>query len=215
MTPRLLKIAEYVKQGERLADIGTDHAYIPIYLVQKGIINEAVAPDINRAPLQTAFENIKNAGLEMSIKTVLSDGFLSVDPKGFDTAVVAGMGGALISKILENAPRGKTYILQPMKNLPELKAFLCKNGFKIYDEALAEEGSKMYNILAVKDGKCEYHGIELYIGKGLEDDPLLPKYKEKLRKKFKTIILGQEKSLNPDFGIIKYYRMLLNDIKSI
>ena len=213
MTPRLLKIAEYVEKGERLADIGTDHAYIPIYLVQNGIVNEAVAADVNRAPLETASENIKSAGLENKIKTVLSDGFFCIEEDSFDTAVIAGMGGMLIADILKNAPRGKKYILQPMKNLPELKRFLSENRYKVTAECLANEDGKLYNILAVQDGEQTLSEIELYIGKGLEKDELLPMYKEKLYAKFQKIIKGNEAAENPDRDLIEHYEELLKKVK--
>ena len=209
MTPRLIKIAGYVNKGERLADIGTDHAYIPIYLVQKGIINEAIAADINAAPLKTAAENIKNAGLSRNIKTVLSDGFLCIDKNSFDTAVVAGMGGMLIAEILKNAPRQKKYILQPMKNLPELKRFLSQNGYKITTEGLAAEGEKIYNILVAQDGNEVISEYELFVGKGLADDPLLTLYKQSLKNKFEKIIKGNNQALNPNAKTIDYYKNLL------
>ena len=209
MTPRLLKIAGYVKKGEKLADIGTDHAYIPIYLVQNGIINGAVAADVNRAPLAAAEENIRCAGLGKKIKTVLSDGFFCIEEDSFDTAVIAGMGGMLIAEILKMAPRGKKYILQPMKNLPELKRFLSENGFKITAEGLAAEGDKIYNILVVQDGEQVLSEIELYVGKELKGDALLPIYKQKLSAKFKKIISGNESAAYPDMKTINYYKNLL------
>lgn len=209
MTPRLLKIAEYVNKGERLADIGTDHAYIPIYLVQKGIISEAVAADVNEAPLKTASENINNAGLSRNIKTVLSDGFLCIKDDSFDTAVIAGMGGMLIAEILKNAPRRKKYILQPMKNMPELKRFLSQNGYKITAEGLAAEGEKIYNILVAEDGKETLSEYELFVGEGLASDPLLTLYKQSLRKKFEKIINGNKQALNPNAKTIEYYKNML------
>ena len=162
MTPRLYAIASMVPQGAFFADVGTDHAYLPIYLAENNLIFHAVAADINRGPLLRAKGNIKKYNLEEKIDTCLSDGFEELDGNSFDTASIAGMGGILIARILEKAPRGKLYILQPMRDAHFLRAYLSSNGFELVDEKLAEEGNKIYTVIAVRDGKEVLSEKELY-----------------------------------------------------
>lgn len=185
MTPRLYAIASMVPQGAFFADVGTDHAYLPIYLAENNLIFHAVAADINRGPLLRAKGNIKKYNLEEKIDTCLSDGFEELDGNSFDTASIAGMGGILIARILEKAPRGKLYILQPMRDAHFLRAYLSSNGFELVDEKLAEEGNKIYTVIAVRDGKEGLSEKELYLGKLLKKDPLFEKFRTRLSNKYK------------------------------
>ena len=213
MTPRLFAIASKIGRGASLADIGTDHAYLPVYLMLQGRIKSAVAADINCGPLSRAEENIKLFGLQDKIKTVLSNGFLSVDETSFDTAVIAGMGGLLISDILKNAPRGKKYILQPMKSSPELHEFLFKNGYKIYDESFSKEGNKFYNIISVCDGETKsFEPVDLYLNGFLKRDPLFEDYRKHLLKRIKKKTDGLLKAENPDTDLLEYYSALSEQI---
>ena len=215
MTPRLYAIASQIGRGASLADIGTDHAYLPVFLALEGIIISAVAADINRGPLSRAEENIRAFGMQEKIKTVLSNGFLSVDENSFDTAVIAGMGGLLISDILRHAPRGKRYILQPMKSSPELHEFLFKNGYKIENEILSKEGNKLYNIISVCDGETKpFEQIDLYLNEFLKKDMLFEEYKKRLLIKIKKKTDGILKAENPDADLYKYYTALYEQIKN-
>ena len=105
LSVRLKAVAELVSDGRCLADIGTDHAYIPIWLVKSGRISGAIAADVNRGPLQRALEHIRDNGLEDRIKLRLSDGFLALEPGEADSAVLAGMGGGLMIRILKEGAR--------------------------------------------------------------------------------------------------------------
>lgn len=185
MTPRLYAIASMVPQGAFFADVGTDHAYLPIYLTENNLISHAVAADINRGPLLRAKGNIKKYNLEEKIDTCLSDGFEELDGNSFDTASIAGMGGILIARILEKAPRGKLYILQSMRDAHFLRAYLSSSGFELVDEKLAEEGNKIYTVIAVRDGKGVLSEKELYLGKLLKKDPLFEKFRTRLSNKYK------------------------------
>lgn len=183
MTPRLLAASKFVKPGSRVADIGTDHAYIPIWLVKNGISTHAIAMDINEGPILRARENICKFGLESQIETRLSDGLDSLKSGEADTVVIAGMGGILINRILENAkrlyPTIRHYILQPMTAIEETRKYLEKNGFYIEDECLAKEDDKIYNILSVVRGDMEISKeIHYYIGEKLIEnrDALLLQY---------------------------------------
>lgn len=210
MTPRLYAIASMVPQGAFFADVGTDHAYLPIYLAENNLIFHAVAADINRGPLLRAKGNIKKYNLEEKIDTCLSDGFEELDGNSFDTASIAGMGGILIARILEKAPRGKLYILQPMRDAHFLRAYLSSNGFELVDEKLAEEGNKIYTVIAVRDGKGVLSEKELYLGKLLKKDPLFEKFRTRLSNKYKKKYEGLKLSSTDKTAEIEECERIIN-----
>ena len=210
MTPRLYAIASMVPQGAFFADVGTDHAYLPIYLAENNLIFHAVAADINRGPLLRAKGNIKKYNLEEMIDTCLSDGFEELDGNSFDTASIAGMGGILIARILEKAPRGKLYILQPMRDAHFLRAYLSSNGFELVDEKLAEEGNKIYTVIAVRDGKEVLSEKELYLGKLLKKDPLFEKFRTRLSNKYKKKYEGLKLSSTDKTAEIEECERIIN-----
>ncbi len=210
MTPRLYAIASMVPQGAFFADVGTDHAYLPIYLAENNLISHAVAADINRGPLLRAKGNIKKYNLEEKIDTCLSDGFEELDGNSFDTASIAGMGGILIARILEKAPRGKLYILQPMRDAHFLRAYLSSNGFELVDEKLAEEGNKIYTVIAVRDGKGVLSEKELYLGKLLKKDPLFEKFRTRLSNKYKKKYEGLKLSSTDKTAEIEECERIIN-----
>lgn len=210
MTPRLYAIASMVPQGAFFADVGTDHAYLPIYLTENNLISHAVAADINRGPLLRAKGNIKKYNLEEKIDTCLSDGFEELDGNSFDTASIAGMGGILIARILEKAPRGKLYILQPMRDAHFLRAYLSSSGFELVDEKLAEEGNKIYTVIAVRDGKGVLSEKELYLGKLLKKDPLFEKFRTRLSNKYKKKYEGLKLSSNDKTAEIEECERIIN-----
>ena len=118
LNERLMTAVQFVREGSRLADVGTDHGYLPIFLILEGRIPFAIAADINRGPLDKADENIHKYALDGKIKTVLCDGLRSIDKDEVDDVAIFGMGGELIVKILDEAPwlkdAAKRLILQPM-----------------------------------------------------------------------------------------------------
>lgn len=183
MTPRLLCIASFVDEGCTVADIGTDHAYIPIWLVQKGIAKQAIAMDISKGPIARAEENIQKFSVQDTVKTRLSDGLKKLCPHEADTVIIAGMGGMLINEILENSkallPHIRRFILQPMTAIEETRKYLSANGFYIEDERLAQEEDKVYCVLSVTHGDMKVaQEIDYYIGTKLVEnrDPLLITY---------------------------------------
>ena len=169
---RLLAVASMVRMGAYLADVGTDHAYLPVYLAEENIISGAVASDIHKGPLESADKNIREAGFSDKIQTLLTDGLQGVEKYPVTDIAIAGMGGLMIRNILEkaqflrkeNSPR---LILQPMQHIPELRRYLGENGFLIEQEKQALAEGKFYQIfLAVYDGEVlEYTETELLIGR--------------------------------------------------
>lgn len=158
---RMSRIAECVPDEAVLADIGTDHGKLPVYLALKNKIKRAVAADINEMPLQKAVNNIKKNNLYDKIDTFLTDGLKGIERFSPDCVVIAGMGGELIEQILEEGTINKNnvkYILQPMTKEDSLRKYLCKNGYHITDEHIVKEG-KLYQIIC-----AEYDGKEREIG---------------------------------------------------
>ncbi len=150
---RLSVCASLVRQGARMADVGTDHAYLPVWLAKNGRIASAVASDIREKPLRSGAENIERYGVGDIVTTRLSDGLDEISPDEADDIVIAGMGGELISDVISRAPwlksSGKRLILQPMTKPETLRAFLCANGYTIESETPCAHGGKFYTVLLV------------------------------------------------------------------
>ena len=155
---RLLAAAAFVRQGAVLADIGTDHAYLPIYLVASGRVSRAVAADIGKGPIALARANIAASGLSDRIETVMTDGLFRLSDKGITDITVCGMGGELISRILQDASfvkdKGIRLILQPMSRAATLRRYLAKNGFAIIAERPCRAAGRVYSCLC-----AEYDGV--------------------------------------------------------
>lgn len=147
---RLLACASMIRKGAKVCDVGTDHAYLPCYLVSHNLSHDVTAADVNEKPLETAKRTIAEAGLSGKIKTVLSDGLEKIDSDTEDV-VIAGMGGELIAKILFSCPWskefGKHFILQPMTNTPYLRKALYQEGFEIIKEQPVLERGHFYSVL--------------------------------------------------------------------
>jgi len=202
LTPRLKLIASLVPHGATVADIGTDHAYIPVFLINSGVCHCAIAADILDGPLKSAVDTIQLYNSADKVKVVKSDGFLSLPAGEFDTAIIAGMGGTLISKILEDgkivAKSVKHLILQPMTAVYELRKYLYENGFEITEEHLIKEGDKLYNVIvaapSVDNKPVEKidEVIHFHVGKHLAKHrpQLFAEYIERLMAKFETKLAG-------------------------
>lgn len=182
--------AELVKKGETVADIGTDHAYLPAYLVQNGICERAIAADVVRGPLKNAEKTVFEYGLTEKIETVLSDGLKNIPLEKITAVVLAGMGGELIRDILSAADAEKLrkihIIAQPQTHHELLRRYFFENGFEIREEKICLDGGKIYVCMDVYySGKKDYPRFSEYSG-GLKDssDPLTKAYFEKLRKNF-------------------------------
>lgn len=179
---RLSVIADKVRPQAYFADIGTDHGYLPVWLVQTGRVSRAVAADINEKPLDQARQTIVRYGLESQITACLSDGLTAVDPAVEDIAI-AGMGGELIAQILSAADwvksPDKRLLLQPMTQDPHLRKYLACEGFSILDEVAAQVGRHLYIIFEVQytGNVTALSDLDAYIGSCLhQKDPLSRKY---------------------------------------
>ena len=172
---RLKIAAEYVRHGSIAADIGTDHAYLPVYLVQNGICERALACDVNKLPLESAKKTIELYELSDKIEVRLSNGLCEINSNECDDVVICGMGGELIANILENCNWIKSdkynLILNPMTKADKLREYLAKNGFKIKSETAAESHQKHYTIMnVVYSGEITVPDLKyIYFGKVLDD----------------------------------------------
>jgi tRNA (adenine22-N1)-methyltransferase len=151
---RLKLCADFVRNGAKLADIGTDHAYLPVCLCRIGRCPSAIAADINPDPLSRGRTTVANAGMQSQIELRLSNGLQKISADEVDDIVIAGMGGELIAKILEECSfsknSSKNFILQPMTKSELLIEWLCKNGFEIIKQDCCIASKKCYTVLLVK-----------------------------------------------------------------
>lgn len=217
ISDRLNTIANQVKY-RTMADIGTDHAYIPIYLCQNELIDYAIASDINKGPLKKANENIKKFMLEAKISLVLGNGLEKINPSEIETVVIAGMGGNLIIDILNNnlemVKQLKQLVLQPQLDIYELRKYIHSIGFSIENEQMIIEEGKYYNIINASKGNEQYYNEQYYRwGKILieKKDKVLRQYVGITIEKYNIII----KDLNNKNTIvaIKRKEKLLDEIK--
>lgn len=154
LSKRLMKIASYVDNCKTIADIGTDHGYIPIYLVKNNICEKAIASDINKGPIEKATTNVRFEGLSKNIKCLLGPGLKPIKHREADGVIIAGMGGNLTRDIiLEDLEKVKLYdflILQPAQNPEILREYLYNNNFEIINEDLIFDEGKFYELFKVK-----------------------------------------------------------------
>lgn len=154
LTPRLQAIADLVEKQDRVADIGTDHGYLPIYLLETGKVQSAIAADINEMPLQKAKEISIEYGYEDKMDTRLGSGLEVLQQGEVQTVIIAGMGGVLMTELLAfdmDLTRSiDRFIFQPMVASDVLRVYLAENDFEIINEEIAIEGKKYYEIIVAK-----------------------------------------------------------------
>ncbi len=200
---RLKTIADFITKDATVLDVGADHGYLSIYLVEQGFAKNCIATDVNEAPLMSARKNIALHSLSERIKTKLTDGLEGVQLDDVTDIVIAGMGGILISEILakRHPLDGKNLVLQPMTQAPFLRSWLCENGYEILTEAPSFANDKWYCIInAVYDGKkreCD----EVFSLTGKMPESLYPEkseylihIEEKLQKKISGLKKSQKES---------------------
>lgn len=198
---RLEAVAAMVPQDCVLADIGTDHAYLPVWLMQKGHIKSAVAADIAAGPCRAAQTNIGMYGLKGRIQVRQGSGLTVLKAGEADGAVIAGMGGSTIIEILKESPKVaaalKFLIVQPMAGAAGLRRWACANGWRIAAEALAEEPQHLYEIILLEHGdEAGYSDAEYEIGPRLLETkpPLLAKHFDKVQGTYKRMLDSMAKS---------------------
>ena len=192
LQPRLRCLADCVPRGARLADVGTDHGYLPVWLLQNGRIASAIASDINAEPLEHARRTAAEYGVTLDLR--LCPGLDAIAPGEADTVAIAGMGGETIITILQDAAwdwRGKTLLLQPMTKAELLRRWLTENGFRIASERLVRDKGTIYPVLTVEAGQSQpLTNAEAWCGAGLKHDPLYGDYARDRVKKLERAAAG-------------------------
>ena len=218
LSNRLLACCGFVKPGDRVADVGCDHGYLSIHLLQSGVARSAIASDVAEGPLQSAMRNAMKYGVKNKITFHLSDGVQSI-PRDFDCLVCAGMGADTMMSILEAAPwlKDSKYrlILQCQSKRPELRRYLYANGYAIRRETLAQDGKFIYPVMEVVYAPGEtltdaqYHITPALLASG---SPLLPAFLDR-------VIGGLEKSVAglARNGGVEYekYSKILEELKAL
>lgn len=215
LSPRLQAIAEQVPQGAHLADVGTDHGHLPVWLLHRGRIDNAIAADLREGPLNRARETAQRFGVTKQISFRLCDGLSAVRPEEADTVVIAGMGGETIVSILEAAPwtkEGTLLLLQPMTGSAELRLWLQKHHYQITGERIACEGERLYNILTVRGGEMSPLGpAELWAGQW-NGGPLRREYLAQVREKAEKALRGQQAAQAPDQSRVEELERVLSGL---
>lgn len=212
LSKRLKTVADLVTPCEKVADVGTDHGYVPIYLVKENICQFAYAMDVNEGPLNIAKSNIAEEGLEDKIETILSDGFDNFGDRDVDSVIIAGMGGDLIVDILARAGDFDELILSPHKRADLVRNFLSENGYTISDEKMVEDAGKYYSVIKAVKGESAYDDVQLEFGPVLLDnkDEVLRAYLDIQLNKFSRIISSLERE---DKEVEHKYKLIKEGLK--
>ncbi len=202
LSPRLKMLYDIIPTCNCFADIGTDHAYLPVYLCKNNKCNIAIASDIVKGPLERARTNISKHNMEGRISVRLGGGVSTLKENEADVVLVAGMGGLIIADILKDGREvlksAKNIILQPMTAVSDLREFLYQNNWKIDKEYLVKDNGKLYNIFSVSlsDTMLDYTDTDIFIGRYLiENKPehfleYLDRKITKLKKKLEGLSLS-------------------------
>lgn len=188
---RMQRVADMVEPCERVADIGCDHGYVSIYLVEQGIADHVLAMDVRKGPLSRAEANIRQKQLQTRIECRLSDGLERLQPGEADTILLAGMGGRLMIDILTKGSNKRlgteTLIVQPQSDIPEVRRYLHRIGYEITAEDMLQEDGKYYTVMKAKPSDSDTAADKLWseaeeqYGKLLleKQSPVLKQYLER------------------------------------
>ena len=205
LSRRLYTVASAVSAGNRLVDVGTDHGYVPIYLVSHGICPSAIAMDVNQGPLERAESHIRAEGLHTLIQTRLSDGMAKLEWEETDSVVIAGMGGDLIRRILlareDLLKKGLELVLQPQSEWFKVRHTLHEEGYRIIHEWFLKEDGKYYVVIKAVPGEETYPTETEYAYGSLLEEECIPVYREYLEKEYRKregIIAGLGRQMEED-----------------
>ena len=216
LSQRLMSVCSFVPQGSRLADIGTDHARVPIYLIKSGVIPCAIASDIGEGPLEKACENITFFGLTDSIELRLGNGMTTLKDGDADCIVIAGMGGELMANLIADyIPDGvKRLIRQPMLDPHLVRKALCNAGFTIVAEDIVAENDKMYAVIAAEPGEMKLSVEETYLSPFTKAHPM---YEEFLAFRLQRMKTAAENAIKAGAKthLVEEYKILKNAFEHI
>ena len=222
ISKRLLCCASMVQPGSRVADIGTDHGYLGIYLLQSGAARHVIACDLRKDPLENARRNAKLFGVDGEMKLRLSDGLEKILPDEVDTVVMAGMGGDLIQKILSQCPwrkrEGLQFILQPQSAGNVLRRWLCEDGFEIQREEPVQDGHFLYTVMELRQGEpspltpgTEYASPALLAS----GSPLVGNYLARVENALQETVRGLTNAEKQRPERLSYFRQALLEIQEM
>ena len=223
ISKRLLCCAELVPPCGTVADVGTDHGYLGVYLLRAGRCGRVIAADLREKPLASARANAALFAVEECMSFVLSDGLHNFEAGSFDTLVLAGMGGDLITRILADAPwlAGGPYtlILQPQSAANDLRRWLGEQAWSIHRERLVRDGRFLYAVMVVRPGQGRALSPgEQYLSPALrrEGDPLFSEYLARVRRALELTLAGIDRSRDPaDRARSVYYREALEEVSTL
>jgi len=219
LSPRLQAIADWVPEGTKFADIGTDHGYLPVWLLQHGRISEAVAADLRAGPLDAARRTAQRYNVADQTSFRLCDGLTGIHAGEVDTVAIAGMGGETIAGILEAASWTKEnetlLLLQPQTAFFELRTFLSGHGYCIFNEKIIREGNRLYIAIKAKAGKPNSMNLgELWAGKNF-NDPLRGDYLTWIGSVLKKTLDGKQRASHVDQTELAELKQALNEIQNM
>lgn len=221
ISKRLLTVAALVPSCDTLADIGSDHGLLPLYLLQSGQIQQAYCCDIRPGPLNTAKKNIAACGMENLAHPLLGNGLEPMRTIPHHCVVIAGMGGETIADILTGdqiaADDPRWFVLQPMTRANLLRRYLAEAGFEIVRFAVCEDSGRLYECMAVKKGVVvETDPLFLEINRPLDADPALyHRYLLHEHAHLRTMLDGMQQSASPDSSAIARLASLLSSIEQL
>lgn len=221
LSNRLAAVAGLVLPGKAAADIGTDHAYLAVYLIVNGVCPVVVATDRVRGPLASASQLVDLLSLNKQISVRLGEGLTIIEPGEVQTVCIAGMGGYTIRDILVNSPAVvagvERLVLQPQSNISVLRRYLCENGWKLVEEDIVYDSGFYYEVLAVEKGRMELSEIELEFGPLLmsKSHPLLRPYLSLKKMDLVSLITELQLSNSKGEGIEKRLEELMQTSERI
>ena len=202
LTPRLRLLADWVPQGAALTDVGTDHAYLPVWLMLEGRVRSAIACDLRSGPLERGRATAAGCGVLERISFRRCDGLALVSARETDTVVIAGMGGENIAAILNAAPwtagAGMTLLLQPQSRAEELRGYLCAHGYAIRREQLVLDRGTIYPVIEAAAGEQSLSLGQLYGGARLTGDPLGGRYIVEQILRLQSAVAGLNRAERPE-----------------
>ena len=216
LSKRLQRIADYVRPGDRIIDVGTDHAYIPIRLLLEDSAATAIATDIRPGPLERARLDAVRYGVVDRLELQQCDGLAQCAPERVDTVIIAGMGGETIIAILSAAPwtLEKRLILQPQTKQDELRGWLAQHGYGIADASLVYDTGRIYLVWLVEAGAMPpFRGVDSALF--AHRDPLLKPYLDDRIKRLRKQLRGVEAAAEPDRALTASLRDRLSALEEI
>lgn len=221
LSPRLRTVADMVTKGASVADVGTDHGYLPIWLIKNGICPKAIATDLRAQPLQSGINNAKSSGVADLIDFRLCNGLELVRSDEVEEITICGMGGDTMAEIIDASPwsKSKPMVLQPSRSADDLRKYLARTGLIIECERLVMDAGLMYSVFRVIPGApYSITPAESYASRALlnSDDPLLHDYLKRMESVLSKAVKGTEVSSKPhDVQRHEFFASALNEIKQM